>query len=135
MNVCTGERASASSPRKTRTVALARERGRRYEMREVAAGVAVGIGQRHPQLRAVQDGGRRGGHLGVADPCACCHEIQLAGPDHRVNTGAVAVFDLAAEQPTDGLQSGVRMRRHVHTGAAADVMRSVMVGETPRPDQ
>ena len=40
-----------------------------------------------------------------------------------------------AEQPADRLQPGVRMRRHVHAGAAADVVRPVVVGEAPRPDQ
>jgi hypothetical protein len=45
------------------------------------------------------------------------------------------MFHLTAEQPTDGLQSGVRMRRHVHARAATHVVRTVVVGETPRTDQ
>ena len=111
------------------------ERGCGHVMREVATGVAVGIRQRHPQLHTVQDGGGCGGHLGVTDARARGHEVQLAGPHHRVHPGAVAMFHLAAEQPTDGLQSGVRMRRHVHPGAASDVVRTVVIGEAPRPDQ
>ena len=70
---------------------------------EVATGVAVGVGQCHPQLRAVQDGRLRGGDLGVADAGTSRHEVQLAGPDHRVHAGAVAVLHLTAEKPTDGL--------------------------------
>jgi hypothetical protein len=107
----------------------------RHVVGEVATRVTVGVGQRHPQLHTVQDGGGRGGHLGMTDARACRHEIQLAGPHHRVHPGAVAMFHLTAEQPTDGLQSGVRMRRHVHPCAATNVVRTVMVGETPRPDQ
>src|SRR5215207_2161337 len=102
---------------------------------EVATGVTVGVGLRHPQLHTVQDGGGRSGDLGMADARARGHEIQLAGPHHRVYTSAVAMLHLAAEQPTDGLQSGVGMWRHVHPRAAAHVMGAVVVGETPRPDQ
>ena len=83
----------------------------------------------------MQDGCRRGRHLGVADAGPRRHEVQFAGPDHGVHAGAVAVLHLAAEQPTDGLQSGMRMRRYVHAGAAPHVMGAVMVGEAPRPDQ
>jgi len=104
-------------------------------MGEVAAGVTVGVGQRHPQLHAVQHGGGRGGDLGMADARARGHEIQLAGPHHRVHTRAVAMLHLTVEQPTDGLQSGVGMRRHVHPYASSHVVRPVVVGETPRPDQ
>ena len=135
MKVWTGERSPSSSPRKTRTRGTGDGARLRHVMREVATGVAVGVGQRHPQLHTVQDGGGRGGHLGMTDARARGHEVQLAGPHHRVHPGAVAMLHLAAEQPTDGLQSGVRMRRHVHPGAASDVVRTVVVGETPRPDQ
>ena len=102
---------------------------------EVATGVTIGIGQRHPQLHPVQDSGGRGGHLGMTDARARRHEIQLAGPHHRVHPGAVAMFHLTAEQPTDSLQSGVRMRRHIHPRAAKHVVWTVVVGETPRSDQ
>ncbi len=104
-------------------------------MGEVATGVTVGVGQRHPQLDTVQNGGGRGGDLGMADARAGCHEIQLAGPHHCVDTRAISMFHLTAEQPTDSLQSGVGMRRHVHPCVAAHVMRTVVVDETPRPDQ
>ena len=68
-------------------------------------------------------------------PAPAVMRFNLAGPDHGVHAGAVAVLHLAAEKPTDGLQSGMRMWRHVHAGAAPDVMGAVMVGEAPRPDQ
>ena len=101
---------------------------------EVAAGVAVGTGQRHPQLNPVQDRRRGGRDLRVADAHARRHQVQFTRPDHRVHTGAVAVFHLAAEQPADGLQPGVRMRRHVHPGAAARprVVRSGRRNTMPR---
>ena len=52
-----------------------------------------------------------------------------------MHAGAVAVLHLPAEQPAHRLQAGVRMRGHVHPGAARDVVRPVVVGEAPRPDQ
>src|SRR6476469_10066327 len=48
---------------------------------------------------------------------------------------AVAMLDLAFEEPADGLQAGVRVWWHVHSGAIADVVRPVVVGEAPRADQ
>src|SRR3954447_8454462 len=71
----------------------------------------------------------------MTDARARRHEIQLTGPHRRMHTGTVAVFHFTAEQPTDGLQSGVRMRRHIHAWAATRVVRTVVVGEAPRADQ
>jgi hypothetical protein len=48
---------------------------------------------------------------------------------------AVAMFHFAAEQPADRLQPGVRMRRHVHADAVADIMWAIVIGEAPRPDK
>ena len=107
----------------------------RHVVGEVATGVTVGVGQRHPQLDTVQNGGGRGGDLGMADARARGHQVQLAGPHHRVYARAVAMLHLTAEQPTDSLQSGVGMRRHVHPLAATHVVGAVVVGETPGPDQ
>ena len=73
--------------------------------------VPVGVRQRHPQLGAVQRRGRRRRDLGVADAAAGGHQVDLAGPHHRVVAGAVAVLDLAGEEPAHGLQPGVRVRR------------------------
>jgi len=72
-------------------------------VREVAVGVACVIGQRDPQLDAVQDRGRLGRHLGVADARARGHEVEFARTHHRMHATAVAMLDLAGEKPTDGL--------------------------------
>ncbi|OKH77534.1 hypothetical protein EB73_42285 [Mycobacterium sp. SWH-M3] len=77
--------------------------GRGHEVREIAAGVARGVGQRDPQLHAVQDAGRRGRHLGVADPGACGHQVEFAWAHHRMDSGAVPVFHLTTEKPTHRL--------------------------------
>ena len=74
-------------------------------------------------------------HLGMADAGAGGHQVELAGAHHRVHPCAVPVLDLAAEQPADGLQPGVRMRRNVHARARSDVVRTVVVGEAPRADE
>ena len=47
---------------------------------------------------------------------------------------AVAMQHLAGDQPTDRLQPGVRMRRHLHAGRAADVVGPVVVDEAPGSD-
>jgi hypothetical protein len=76
---------------------------------EVPVGVAVLLGQGHPELHAVQDRGARRGHLGVADAEAAGHGGEFPRPDERVAAQAVAVLDLAAEEPADRPQSGVRV--------------------------
>ena len=101
---------------------------------EVAAGVTIGVGQRHPQLNAVQNGRRRRWR----PPSGRCLRPPSSGSVRRVAPGRAprrcrgAPF--AFEQPADGLESGVRMRRDVHPDAA-HLVRPVVVGETPRPDQ
>ena len=104
-------------------------------MLEVARRMPVAVGQSHPQLHPVQHGGRRRGDLRVADAVPAGHEVDLAGPDERVLAQAVAVLDLAAEQPADGLQPGVWMGCDVHATAGPDVVGTVVVGEAPRADQ
>ena len=77
--------------------------------------------------------GRR--DLGVADAVAGGHQVELAGPDHRVVAGAVAVLDLAGEQPAHRLQPGVRVRRDAHAAGVGDVVGAVVVEEAPGADQ
>ena len=118
--------------------AVARRAGVGRVMREIARRVAVGVRQRDPELHAVQHRVTRRGrhrHLGVADAGPGRHQVQFTRTHHRVHAGGVAVLDQAAEQPADRLQTGVRMGRHVHAGAATLIVRTVVVGETPRPDQ
>jgi hypothetical protein len=107
----------------------------RREVNEVASAVPVRIGQGDPQLDAMQDGRARTGHLGVADACARGHQVEFTRPDDGAHARAVAVLDLAAEQPADRLQPGVRMRRHVHARPGSDVVRTVVVDEAPRSDE
>ena len=51
------------------------------------------------------------------------------------DAGAVAVLDLALEEPAHRLQTGVRVRRDVHAAGGGDVVRAVEVQEAPRADQ
>ena len=44
--------------------------------------------------------------------------LSVAGRDHRLGAEAVAVLDLALDQPADGLQPGVRVRPDLHPGAS-----------------
>lgn len=109
--------------------------GVRRVVPEVASGVPVLLGEGHPQLDAVQDRGAGGGHLRMADPMAPGHQVQLAGTYEGVAAQAVAVLDLPAEQPADGLQADVRMRGHVHPARPGDVVGAVVVDEAPRADE
>ena len=98
-------------------------------------GAGVGrVGQRHPELDAVQ-AVVPGVETSSGDAVPAGHQVQLAGPDHRVHADAVAVLDLAGEQPADGLQAGVRVRGHVHPAGVGDVVGAVVVGEAPGADQ
>src|SRR5690606_23891533 len=49
--------------------------------------------------------------------------------------GGVSVFDIAGEEPADGLQAGVGMRGYVHASGGGDVVGSVVVGEAPGSDE
>ena len=71
----------------------------------------------------------------MGNPVPAGHQVQLARPDERVRAEAVAVLDLAGEQPAHGLQAGVRMGGHVHPGARRYVVGAVMVGEAPGADE
>ena len=105
-------------------------------MGEVAAGVAVGVGQRDPQLDAVQDRRRGGGDLRMADARARPSSGSASPGRTNACTPALSRCSISPlEQPADGLQPGVRVRRHVHADAVADVVRAVVVGEAPRADQ
>jgi hypothetical protein len=67
----------------------------------------------------------------VRDASATGHQVQLTRPHERVHAVAVAVLDLAGEEPADGLQPGVRVRGDVHL----HVVRPVVVAEAPRADE
>ena len=81
-----------------------RNRNRRV-VSEVARSVARVVRQCHPQLHTVQSSAwsRLDRHFGMTDTATRGHQIQLAGPDQRVHTSAVAVLHLPAEQPTHRL--------------------------------
>jgi len=63
------------------------------------------------------------------------HEVDLARADEVVDAAGVAVFDLAVEQPADGLQRRVRVRRHVHAAGRLHEVGPVVVGEAPGADE
>ena len=75
--------------------------------------------------------------VGVADPGAGGHEVDLAGAHTTDDAAGVAVLDLALEEPGDGLQTGVRVGRDVHAAGAVggDLLRAVVVDEAPRADE
>src|SRR5699024_11221245 len=83
----------------------------------------------------MEDGRVLRGHLGVADPAAGGHQVDLAGSDHRVVVPGVVVGDVAREQPAHRLETGVRMRRHIHAPGGRDVVGAEVVDKAPGPDE
>ena len=68
-----------------------------------------------------------GALLGVGDAVAGGHEVELAGRDDLLGAERVAVQRLALEQPGDGLQADVGVRRDaeaVRSSTAAGPMWS-----------
>ncbi|CPZ34264.1 Uncharacterised protein [Mycobacteroides abscessus] len=104
-------------------------------MLEIACRVARFIRQRDPQLHPVQRGGLCRRHLRVANAAATRHQVELPRPHHRMHATAVAVLDLAGEQPAHRLQAGMRVRRDIHATGLPDIVGPVMIGKAPRPDQ
>ncbi len=108
---------------------------RRHVMLEERRHIARSGRQRDPELHPVQRrrGSRR--NLRVADPVTRRHQVELARSNHRVASHTVAVLDLAGEKPAHRLESGVRMRWHVHPTRHRHILRTVVVDETPSADQ
>src|SRR5690606_19665889 len=107
-----------------------RERG---VVLEGGLAVARALGLRDPELDTMQFAARAGGALlrmGHAVPCA--HQVELARPDELLRTEAVAVQDLAREQPGHRLQPDVGMWPDAQPRAAIDDRGTDVVGEAPR---
>ena len=136
VKVCTGERLPASSPRNTRSDGARHRDGLGRVVGEVAAGVAVGVRQRHPQLDAVQDRRRGGGDLRMAD--ARARPSSGSASPGRTNACTPALSrcsispsnsQLTVCSPVCGC-GGTSM-----PVPSRDVVRAVVVGEAPRADQ
>src|SRR5690606_824309 len=92
-----------------------------------------------PQLDAVQPAllreARERALLRVADPVSGGHEVELPWLDRLDRAERVLVEHTALEEPGDGLQPGVRVRRDVHAAARGDVVRPVVVEEAEGADE
>src|SRR4029453_12234332 len=78
--------------------------------------IAHYIRQRDPELYAMQHWRLvRLGDLAVHDAVTGSHDIELARPYCRPGAEAVAMFNLAVQQPFNRLQSGVRRGPALHT--------------------
>jgi hypothetical protein len=62
------------------------------------------------------------------------HDVHTARPSDCLAAKAVVVQNLSIEQPCDGLQTHVRMRRHIHRLALSERQWSKPVQKTPWPD-
>ena len=105
-------------------------------MVERRGAVALRVGQRHPQLGAVQHRGVRVRRLlGVRDarPPAV---ISPSSPG-RIRTSLPRLSRWCTSPSSSQLtvcRPGVRVRRHLHAGLAGDVVRPVVVDEAPGAD-
>ena len=83
--------------------------------------VAVGVGQRHPQLHAVKPPAiRLGRPLRVRDAASGGHHVHAARPHRRFEAEAVLMQHFAVEKPGHRLNADVRVRRNVHGRAVAE---------------
>ena len=79
----------------------------------------VGVGQGDPELDAVE---RAGAGVETSEwlmPWPAVIRFSSPGRTMAWLPDAVAVLDLAGEEPAHRLQSGVRVRRHVHPARRA----------------
>ena len=127
----------ASPSRPTSSVAVSRCRledrglGVVLEGRRAVAG-PLGLG--HPELHQLLATRGTGRHLlGVHDAVTGGHEVDLAGPEGLLAPEAVTMDELAVEHPGDRVQTGVRVRSHLH-GAGGGVERAGVVDEAPGTD-
>ena len=103
---------------------------------EVGGLVALVVRQGGPQLDAVQPVARGPeAVLGVRDAPPGRHDVQLAGVHELAAADAVAVLDVAVQQPGDRLQADVRVRRHVHPHRLRRGVGAEVVDEAPGPDR
>src|SRR2546422_653113 len=94
------------------------------------------VGKGHPKLNASEVSailGRR--LLRVRDPPTCGHEIEHTGAGRPLEPEAVVVEKTAFEQPGDGLQPDMGMRRDIHRLSEGEAHRSVGIQETPWTDR
>ncbi len=111
------------------------EPGQLFVMLEGRSCVASCLGERYPELHAVQfTRGDAGILLRVRDTLARGHEVQLAGRDQLLAAQAVSMDNRPVVEPRHGLQPNVRMRRDVKTILKTKRRGSNVVDETPRAD-
>src|SRR5213078_2035324 len=72
--------------------------------------------------------------LRMDDATSRGHQVDRARRDHGVATNAVAMFDGAFEQVSDGGEVDVRVRADVHALARGQTRRPELVDEDERPD-
>ena len=102
---------------------------------ELAVAEAAGVGQRVPELHAVEHGRVGAGELGVGDAGARDHEVHVPGAHQRVAAQGVTVQDRALEQPGHGREARVRMTGHAHAARALHGIRTEVVHEAPGADE
>ena len=100
-------------------------------MSKVGVAVAMRFWQGNPQLRSVQAAGAWQGVLGMADTPPGGHQVDLAGAQHLFIAQTVPMHHLALNHPGEGLQTGVRVRSHMHAFARCKVRRTGMIEKAP----
>src|SRR2546426_12083402 len=94
------------------------------------------VGKGHPKLNASEVSailGRR--LLRVRDPPTCGHEIEHTGAGRPLEPEAVGVEKIAFEQPGDGLEPDMGMRRDIHRLSGGEGHGAVGIQEAPGSDR
>src|SRR5687767_14342248 len=71
----------------------------------------------------------------VRDARAGSHYVDATRPQHRLTSDAVIVEHLAVEKPRHGLQSDMRMWRHIHGLALGEGQGPEAIEKAPWPDK
>src|SRR6185437_567238 len=105
----------------------------RRVMVELGLRFLVAVRQRNPELQSIEARARasrlRSRALGMSDPAARRHPVDVTGPDRLVRAQAVAMHDLTLEEIRDRGQADVRMRPHVDAAPRRKIGRSHVVEE------
>ena len=76
-----------------------------------------------------------GALLRVGDAVAGGHQVELSVPDDLLGVERVAVKGLALQEPGQGLQADVRVRRDAHPRWPAHLRGAHVIDEAPRTDR
>src|SRR5467141_1751443 len=94
------------------------------------------VGKGHPELNASEASALLGRRLlRVRDPPPRRHQVQHPGDGQSLEAEAVVMKQITFEQPGDGLEPNMGMRRHIHRLSGGEGNGAIGIEETPGSDR